>query len=98
MSLNLDLPESSFKDKLPRNIGKQELLIGGGVVLALAIAGMTHWKWFSERGSEGRRRKSTVFSRYGSTLDDDNEVAFTAEEEDDEDDTDDADTVVDEAH
>ena len=70
MSLNLDLPEFGFKDKLPRNIGKQELLIGGGVVLALAIAGMTHWKWFSERGSEGRRSEAmcrTKCTRHGTS-------------------------------
>lgn len=68
-------------------------MIAGGVLVAgLLIFGSTPWGSSADEDSV-RRRRSTVFSRYGDNIDDKGDVL----EVDDSDDSD-ADTVVDEPH
>ena len=69
-------------------------MIAGGVLVAgLLIFGSKPWGSSADEDSV-RRRRSTVFSRYGDNIDDKGDVI----EVDDSDDDSDADTVVDEPH
>ena len=86
---------------MPRHLRQKEAILVGVMVLGglLAIAGGLSWRKEDRNysnGDEERRRRSTVFTRYGGDVFDDQDVTF--EDDSDSGSSDDADTVVDENH